>query len=217
MKICYTVILGGYDKLREPEVITPGWKYVCITDTPEICEDSVYEAMQFFLYDDLNWGSKMEKWRVWDGIDFPDADYMVYHDGNFQVIGNLDEYIKPFQLKPFATRKHPSRTNVLDECSAAHKLGKLSNEDAGWFMGEYEDKHGQAGLYENGLLYFNQVAISQHPLYDVLFEFIVDRLECCNRDQLLLPMAIAETGAKPAIIDRNHAAKYFKYHKTHLK
>jgi hypothetical protein len=214
MKICYTVIIGGYDKLREPEFITPGWKYVCITDTPEICEGSVYEPSIVSAGDEPGYVAKLEKWS--GPFDFYGNEF-VYHDGNFQVIGNLDEYIKPFQLKPFATRNHPSRTNVLDECTAAHKLGKLSNEDAGWFMGEYEDEHGQAGLYENGLLYFNQAAISQHPLYDVLFELIVDRLKCCNRDQLLLPMAIAETGAKPAIIDREHAVKFFKYHKTHLK
>ena len=35
MKVVYTAILGSiYDDLKEPTVISPGWKYVCFTDQP---------------------------------------------------------------------------------------------------------------------------------------------------------------------------------------
>ena len=31
-KICYTIIYGPYDSLKEPKIITPEWKYICFTD-----------------------------------------------------------------------------------------------------------------------------------------------------------------------------------------
>lgn len=31
-KVCYTVISGNYDRLLEPDVVTPGWQYILFTD-----------------------------------------------------------------------------------------------------------------------------------------------------------------------------------------
>lgn len=31
-KVCYTVITGNYDILKQPRVLTPGWEYICFTD-----------------------------------------------------------------------------------------------------------------------------------------------------------------------------------------
>jgi hypothetical protein len=33
-KVIYTAIFGPYEELKEPTVITPGWKYICFTDQP---------------------------------------------------------------------------------------------------------------------------------------------------------------------------------------
>lgn len=30
--VCYTVISGPYDTLKEPVIETDGWKYICFTD-----------------------------------------------------------------------------------------------------------------------------------------------------------------------------------------
>src|SRR2546423_2981249 len=35
-KAVYTFIFGDYDLLKEPQVITPGWDYICFTDNPEL-------------------------------------------------------------------------------------------------------------------------------------------------------------------------------------
>ena len=31
-KVAYTYIIGNYDSLKEPSVITEGWDYICFTD-----------------------------------------------------------------------------------------------------------------------------------------------------------------------------------------
>ena len=35
-KCIYTVLTGGYDDLLEPEFVTPGWDYICVTDNKEL-------------------------------------------------------------------------------------------------------------------------------------------------------------------------------------
>ena len=30
--ICYTCITNKYDNLKDPRVVTPGWKYICYSD-----------------------------------------------------------------------------------------------------------------------------------------------------------------------------------------
>jgi len=37
--ICYTVLSGDYDNLKNPKVVTPGWKYVCFTDQDNVKSD----------------------------------------------------------------------------------------------------------------------------------------------------------------------------------
>ena len=39
--IVYTVITNDYDTLRDPRVVTPGWRYVCFSDQP--IESDVWE------------------------------------------------------------------------------------------------------------------------------------------------------------------------------
>lgn len=38
-KAVYTFIFGGYDDLKPPAVITPGWDYICFTDDPALRSD----------------------------------------------------------------------------------------------------------------------------------------------------------------------------------
>ena len=35
-KCIYTYIIGGYDSVKEPKVVTPGWDYICVTDNPNL-------------------------------------------------------------------------------------------------------------------------------------------------------------------------------------
>ena len=35
-KAIYTFIIGNYDTLKTPGVMTPGWDYICLTDNPTL-------------------------------------------------------------------------------------------------------------------------------------------------------------------------------------
>ena len=215
MKTCYTVILGNYDKLRNPTVITPGWKYVCFTDTPEICHGTVYSPRQVIesaraVLDELN--AKRWKWS----INPHRAQKRVYHDGNFQIIGNLDEYIKPFEDAAFATRLHPSRKSLIQETQACLDQGKITPEDALFVVDQLLDMDTDPqGLWENGLLYFNTTN-ADFAEWDGHFWHLTQMLQHITRDQILLPMVL-ENEVVPELIDRDHAEKFFKYYQTHLR
>jgi len=212
MKTCYTVILGNYDTLRQPEVITPGWRYVCITDTPEICNGTVYEPFTLEnIITPLDYMAKFEKWALGNNVAFQKDEKRIYHDGSFQVIGNLDEYIEPFKNAAFATRKHPSRKDYAEELNACLEAGKITQTEAAniiCHLMEDLDQHPK-GLWENGLLYFSaQPDSSQWG--DIAYK-ILYYLAQTTRDQILLPIFL-DNEMEPALIDREHAKQFFKWY-----
>jgi hypothetical protein len=216
MKTCYTVILGNYDTLRQPEVITPGWRYVCITDTPEICDGTVYEAWKPSdgFEKPYTFSSKWWKWQFWDFEEVDKSKHCIYHDGSFQVIGNLDDFTKPFELEPFATRPHPSRKQLYQEVEACKELGKISFEELKWFNDLCDSEYITAPVYENGILFFNTEGFMNiyEFDYDDVFNEIASNLYDINRDQLLLPIELTSRQKTPALIDREHAKQFFKWY-----
>jgi len=207
MKTCYTVILGNYDKLRQPEVITPGWRYVCITDTPEICDGTVYEPVKIeSVIPPNDYVAKMQKWALQTQSMIFRKDKIVYHDGSFQVIGNLDEYIKPFENAAFATRLHPSRKHWMQEATECFRLKKISSNEAAYFV-DMPTKI--EGLWENGLLYFSHQ--NDSGKWEEKIDKLMRKLSITTRDQILLPIVL-ENELEPALIDREHAKHYFKWY-----
>lgn len=215
MKICYTVITNGYDKLRNPEVITPGWKYICITDNPETCKGTVYEPVEPVSKSEV-WGNRFEKWIFGPNqIESGNAEKVIYHDGNFQVIGNLDEFCQPIKTE-FAARPHPSRTNIIEELQACANQKKIDPSTAVWVLEQIEELENDLSetLTENGLLVFQKGPLQDE--WNSHFWHLRQLLPYCHRDQLLLPMVL-DSEIEPELIDRQHAQKHFKHYATHLK
>jgi hypothetical protein len=167
----------------------------------------VFLTEAYYMVDAKKW-----KWSV----NPHRAQKRVYHDGNFQVIGNLDEYIKPFEAAAFATRLHPSRKSIMQETQACLDQGKITPEEALFIVDQLVDMEtGPQGLWENGLLYFNTTA-ADFADWDGHFWHLTQMLEHITRDQILLPMVL-ENEVVPELIDREHAAKFFEYYQTHEK
>lgn len=63
MKKCvYLVIMGDYDILYEPTVITPGWDYICFTNNPKL-KSKNWEIR--FVEDDEGLGNQKFSRKVW--------------------------------------------------------------------------------------------------------------------------------------------------------
>jgi hypothetical protein len=70
MKVCYTVNFGSYDELRPPTLITPGWTYICITDSMQPVRDSYIAARVSadMFCGDMKLASRKMKITEWSGL-----------------------------------------------------------------------------------------------------------------------------------------------------
>jgi hypothetical protein len=110
MRTVYTVIFGDYDNLKEPLIITSGWRYLCFTDQP--LTSDVWEIIQVDTWEDKRMHSREYK------INFDryiDAEESIYIDGSFQINCDLNQWWADKFQQPTTFIKHPRRNCVFDE------------------------------------------------------------------------------------------------------
>lgn len=59
--VCYTCITGGYDRLKEPLVVSKGIDYICFTDNPFL-KSKVWQARP--IPKELDYLSNVKKQRI---------------------------------------------------------------------------------------------------------------------------------------------------------
>ena len=126
MKVCYTVNFGSYDELRPPTVITPGWTYICITDSMEPVPAPYIAArvsVDMFCGDIKLASRKMKITDVLHGYTVS-----VYHDANIQVKCNLNELVERYHKTDLTVMKHPTRKTWQEEAEACVSFGLVEQE-----------------------------------------------------------------------------------------
>jgi len=121
-KAVYTAITGNYDVLMDPEVVTPGWDYVCFTDNKDL-KSSIWNVILF--EPEINPAKEARKRKIlshkymgWYGT-------TVWIDGNMRVRCNLDDLVARFHGQGTITMmRHPERDCIYEEAEACKKLGK---------------------------------------------------------------------------------------------
>lgn len=169
-KIIYTSIFGNYDTLKEPQVITPGWKYVCYTD-----QDFISDVWQIIKVQSVDpWKSS----KIYKILYEPDGK-SIYIDGTFIINCNLDNFFDLYYDGKIALMKHPERDCVYQEIEACIKLKRdderslLSAKNKLIGLGIKE----KSGLAASGIIlrYGNAKSFT-----DVWFKYI----DICRRDQV---------------------------------
>jgi hypothetical protein len=198
----YTAIFGEYDDLKEPLVVTPGWRYVCYTDQnfySDIWEIKKVHAPSPILE------SKRHK------ILAPIAGPSIYIDGTFII--NCDLNVFYSRLKGNITFiQHPVRKCVYAEALACIKYGKITPGQVASQINRYR----QQGLpIRNGMAASG--IILRNGEYDNGFcdlwwhEFNIG----CNRDQI--SWAYANWKIPGSHIDKYHYGSGIEFlHIPHL-
>lgn len=109
MKICYTALFGEYEELKDPVIVTPGWRYICYTDQP--LTSNVWEIIQVPLIDTPQRTARWYKimgWFNWK--------YSMWIDASFKINCNLNDWWALRFVSPFSAAKHPLRTDIYAEC-----------------------------------------------------------------------------------------------------
>ncbi len=113
MKVIYTAIFGNYDDLKEPGIVSDGWKYICYTDQP--FTSSVWEV----VHTPVPAGIDPQRYARWFKImHWIDWEYSMWVDAAFHINVDLNDWwARTFEL-PFSCAKHPLRTCVYREIAS---------------------------------------------------------------------------------------------------
>lgn len=144
----YTVIFGEYEELKEPRIVTPGWKYICFTDQP--LDSHYWKIIPVDTWPDKRMHSREYKINFDKYID---DEFSIYIDGSFTINCNLDDWWKKYYQEPMTFVKHPRRNCVyaeIDRCIELKRCDviKLARQKMAYFG---KVKKGQ-GVIQSGLM-----------------------------------------------------------------
>src|ERR1035437_508260 len=109
-QIIYTAISDEYDNLKDPAIITPGWKYICYTNNKAV-KSNVWEV----IYLDSLTTKEQRKIKIIPPFEY---DTCLWIDGSILINCNLDEFIKENPKGYYTIMKHPTRNCVYQEAVA---------------------------------------------------------------------------------------------------
>lgn len=116
--ICYTAIFSPYDDLKEPKVITPGWRYICYTD--QDLKSDVWQVIK--VETPMRAQLAARYYKIMQHSVF--IDDSIWIDGSFLINCNLTEFWEKNAIGPMTFCRHPFRNGVYEEVHACMKLEK---------------------------------------------------------------------------------------------
>lgn len=190
-KAVYTVLLNGYDTLKDfPKA--EGWEYVCFTDDKALKSD-----LWTFRYVKLsdNPVKQQRDIKIRPHHYLPEYDLTCYLDATHTIVKDLNKFIETFYKGGMLVSKHHARTCVYQEAKQILNLGKATKEDIDRQMNTYyKERFKSAILYETGFMIRDR---SVSPLMD---HWAGQVKEYTHRDQLSLPYSVKKTGIIPKFL-----------------
>lgn len=116
-KVAYTQIMGDYDDLKDPKVVSDGWDYICFTNNPSI-KSNVWKVVQVDQ-DGLDDARLARKVWILNHQFVGDYDLSLMVGGQIEIRCNLDKFVKYNLPKDdhidMSLMKHPNRRGVYEE------------------------------------------------------------------------------------------------------
>jgi hypothetical protein len=127
-KICYTAIIGDYDSLKDPEVITPDWQYLCFTDNANLVSN-IWEIVVVEKDKNVTPVKMARTIKACPYLYLPDHEYSVWVDASILIKCNLDDFIKhKILVSDIAIMQHPERKTIDEEAIRCIELKKDNPE-----------------------------------------------------------------------------------------
>lgn len=148
MRTIYTAILGQYDTLKRPAVITPGWRYICFTD--QDIRSDVWQIRRIDKTDNPQFLARFIK--IMFHLHVADEE-SIWLDASFQVNCNLDQWWNKHFKPDITCVRHPIRDDVYEEALVCTQNGRNGVEGALKQVASYRGiipEHN--GLIQSGLL-----------------------------------------------------------------
>ena len=205
MKVVFTVITNNYDTLKEPAVITEGWRYVCFSD--RFYESDVWEC---YITNKSQRFIKIRGYREMLGRSTSGT--CIYIDGSFEIIGDLNKFVKEVPTW-FSMRSHPFRDCTFKEAQAVINLKGMHPGLVNQQMERYKDMPECWGLVETGVIVRD---IANKDVRKICLKWWSEFKRGVPRDQITVMPAFYRLGMRPHFIPGKVVRKYFKNH-DHIK
>ena len=157
-KAIYTFIIGDYDELKPPTLITKGWDYICFTDSPTVSSD-IWEIRQTQRpADEVDLESK--KFAMRHMILFYEYlrgyDLTISIGGQVQINCDLNEFVSSHfrESDDMMVCIHHERNCIYDEAEICKQFKiddpvRIDHQMKKYRREGYPEKQ---GLYETGVL-----------------------------------------------------------------
>lgn len=148
MKVIYTALFGNYEELKEPTVITPGWKYICYTD--QDISSNTWEVVKV----DLKGFEPQLMARYYKIMEWVDWEYSIWIDASFIIDTDLNVWWDTYFKGGLTAPAHPLRNCVYNECLDCIIAQRGNKEQIQAQMAEYKELGIPAGngVIQSGLL-----------------------------------------------------------------
>lgn len=119
----YTAIFSNYDDLKEPFIVTPGWRYIVFTD--QDLKSNIWEVIKVPV---MKCGSvKTARYYKIMFHKHIESEFSIWIDATFIINCDLNLWWRRFKA-PFTTIKHPFDNCVYDEANSCINMGKDARE-----------------------------------------------------------------------------------------
>lgn len=200
--VVYTAISGHYDRLSEPKYFNSNFDYICFSDNKKL-KSKYWKIIEFpNCEDNLVMLNKMVKLLPHKYLS--EYEYSIYMDGNFDIIGNLDELIAKFlRTNQIAFFAHLGRNCIYEEAKACIHHKKYNRDVRDVIEKQMEKYKGLDYPVNNGLI-AGGIIVRKHNHPDVIhaMEDWWDELNIhSKRDQLSFNYVSWKNGLKYGIIE----------------
>lgn len=206
-KAIYTVITGGYDILRTPIVLSPGFDYICFTDDPQLqCEGWTMRVVE----------PTEDKCRQQRAIKImphkylPEYDMTVYIDGSHQLTADVNVLIQEHFSGNWLLKIHPTRKCIYTEGQKCVQIGKDTKERVNHQLTEYlkQGMPAEYGLFETGIM----IRDNNPQVNEICEAWYAEVAAHSHRDQISLPYVLWKHGYQPQTIGARTIHRYFQIH-----
>src|SRR5690242_15890300 len=110
-KVCYTALIGNYEELKTPTVISKGFDFVCFTD--QDIKSDVWEIRKISPGSDPQ--RRAREIKLLPHVFLPEYEFTFWLDAAFQINIDLNIFWDKVFRTPLTAPMHPIRNCVYRE------------------------------------------------------------------------------------------------------